>query len=114
VANLWPGCRTDHRAKHAPGFSIEQADDGSYLLRTAAGFRHPIEPTSQPVSEDFGWPETDHDFQFSATELRQVIETLREFDALDRVPTAEQLWEEGFDDGLTEEQYAAAYVRSAA
>jgi len=40
----------------------------------AAGFRHPIQQTSQPVSEDFNWPETDDDFQFSATELRQVIE----------------------------------------
>ena len=84
------------------------------MLRTAAGFRHPIQQTSQPVSEDFNWPETDDDFQFSATELRQVIETLREFDALDRVPTAEELWEEGFDDGPTEEQYAAIYARRVA
>jgi hypothetical protein len=114
VANLWPGCRTDHRAKHAPGFSIEQAADGSYVLRTAAGFRHRIEPTSHPVSDGFSWPVTDDDFQFSATELRQVIESLRELDELDRVPTPEELWEEGFDDGLTEEQYAAVHAHAAA
>jgi hypothetical protein len=114
VANLWPGCRTDHRAKHAPGFNIEQAADGSYVLRTAGGFRHRIEQASHPVSEDFSWPVTDDDFQFSATELRQVIESLREFDELDRVPTPEELWEEGFDEGLTEEQYAAVYAHAAA
>lgn len=108
TANLHPGCRTDHRTKHAPGFGIDQAADGSYLLRTAAGFRHPVEPTTHPVSDDFGWPEVDG-FQFSATELRQVIETLREFDELDRVPAAEDLWEEGFDEGLTEEEYAAVH-----
>lgn len=110
TANLHPGCRTDHRTKHAPGFGIEQSADGSYVLRTAAGFRQPISRTTHPVSDDFGWPEVDDDFQFSASELRQVVETLREFDELDRVPTAEELWEVGCDEGLTEEQYAAVHA----
>jgi hypothetical protein len=41
--NLWPGCPTDHRAKHTPGFGIEQDEDGSFVLRTRAGFRHRIQ-----------------------------------------------------------------------
>ncbi len=47
--NLWPGCRTDHRCKHAAGFAVEQAADGSYVLRTAAGFRHSIRPDDASV-----------------------------------------------------------------
>ena len=29
TGNLWPGCKRGHTAKHTPGFSIEQAPDGS-------------------------------------------------------------------------------------
>ena len=112
-SNLWPGCRTDHRTKHAPGFGIEQAADGSYVLRTAAGFRHPIPSTLQPVSDDFSWADLDDGFQFSATELRQVVEAMRECDQLERLVSPEQLWEDGFDEGLTEAQYSAIYARSA-
>lgn len=98
TANLWPGCRTDHRAKHAPGFAIEQTENGSYALRTAAGFRHPIRSTTHPVSDDFAVPELDElekvdGFQFSATELVEAIEYLREAD-YDRHPfPTEVMWE---------------------
>lgn len=57
--NLWPGCRTDHRTKHAPGFSVEQGADGGYVLRTAAGFVHPIARTAHPVSDDFSRPDVE-------------------------------------------------------
>lgn len=36
---LHPACKTDHKAKHAPGFGIEQCPDGSWVLVTKAGFR---------------------------------------------------------------------------
>jgi hypothetical protein len=108
-SNLWPGCRTDHRTKHAPGFVIEQTADGHYALRTAAGFLHPIEPTTHPVSDDFGWPGAVPDgFQFSATEFRQAVEGIREcaFIEGDRPLLA---WEADFDEGMTPEQWEAVY-----
>ena len=109
--NLWPGCRTDHRTKHAPGFSIEQADNGGYVLRTAAGFSHPVEPTTHPVSDDFSWPDADVEgFQFSATELRDAIEGLRDWAELKRPRSPEQLWEVDFDEGLTEDEWGAVYA----
>jgi hypothetical protein len=114
TTNLWPGCRTDHRTKHAPGFSIERAADGSYVLRTAAGFRHPITRTTHPVSDDFSWPELEPDvFQFGATEFREAIEGLRDWAELDRLRSPEQFWESGFDDGLTEDEWEAVYAGSA-
>lgn len=115
TANLWPGCRTDHRTKHAPGFSIEQTDDGSYVLRTAAGFGHPVERTTHPVSDDFSWPDLGSgEFQFSATEMRDAIAGIREYAELERLPSPEVLWEEGCDEALTEEQYAAIHGRRVA
>lgn len=110
TTNLWPGCRTDHRTKHAPGFSVEQAPDGSYALRTAAGFRHPIPVTTHPVSDDFSWPEVDPDgFQFGATELRQTLEVFQQWSELSRTRKPELLWEADFDEGLTESEWAAVW-----
>lgn len=110
TANLWPGCRTDHRTKHAPGFGIEQAADGSYVLRTGAGFRHRITRETHPVTDEFGWPDLDVDgFQFTATELRDAIAGMRDWDELNRPRSPEQHWESGFDEGLTEEEWAALY-----
>jgi hypothetical protein len=113
-ANLWPGCRTDHRAKHAPGFSIEQDADGAYVLCTAAGLRHRIEPTTHPVVEDWTMPElpAEH-FQFTATELVEALEDLRHRRACARPRTPELFWEEGFDDALTEQEYDAIHLRDA-
>jgi hypothetical protein len=115
TANLWPGCRTDHRTKHAPGFGIEQAADGSYVLRTAAGFRHPIAPATHPASDDFSWPEVDPDgFQFGATELRQALEVFQQWSELDRTRKPEQYWEADFDEGLTEAEWDAVHGRRVA
>jgi hypothetical protein len=110
TANLWPGCRTDHRTKHASGFAVEQAPDGSYVLRTAAGFRHPIDVTTHPVSDDFSWPAVDPDgFQFGATELRQALEVFQQWSELSRTRKPEVLWEADFDQGLTESEWSAVW-----
>jgi hypothetical protein len=112
--NLWPGCRTDHRTKHAPGFSVEQAADGSYVLRTAAGFAHPIARTEHPVSDDFSWPDLEPDgFQFGAAELREAIDGLRDWSELTRPRSPVDHWEDDFDEGLTESEWDALYGRRA-
>jgi hypothetical protein len=98
VENLWPGCKADHKAKHAPGFAIEQAADGSYALRTPAGFRHRIEPAEHPVSQ--GFDEAPERIQFSATELLEAIAHLRELDTDQRPFDLSQLWEADDDEGL--------------
>jgi hypothetical protein len=98
TANLWPGCKTDHKAKHAPGFTIEQTEDGSYALVTPAGFRHRIDTTEHPASEDFD--ETPRSFQFSATELLDAIAHLRERDAEERPYDLTRLWEDDPDEAL--------------
>ena len=100
TANLWPGCRSDHKAKHAPGFSIEQTSDGSFTLRTPAGFEHPVDRSVHPVgevAEDL--PET---IQFSATEIRDAIEFLHERDADLRPFDLTLLWEDDPDEALAE------------
>jgi hypothetical protein len=102
TTNLWPGCRTDHRTKHAPGFGIEQAADGSYILRTAAGFRHTIDRSTHPASDDFSTPELTavDGYQFSATDLAEAIEHLHAQDR-DRHPTRpEEYWEIDFTEVL--------------
>ena len=115
TANLWPGCRTDHRTKHAPGFGIEQAADGSHVLRTAAGFRHPIPPATHPAFDDFSWPEVDaKGFQFGATELRQAIEVFQQWSELSRTRKPEQYWEADFDEGRTEAERDAVHRRRVA
>jgi len=108
--NLWPGCRTDHRTKHAPGFEVEQTGDGSYVLRTAAGFRHPIARTTHPSSDDFSWPDLDADvLQFTATEFRHAIEGLRDWAEMMRSRSPELHWETDFDEALTESEWDALY-----
>ena len=51
--NLWPGCKRDHKAKHAPGFTIRQTETGSFALVTLAGFAHVIDATEHPVDNDW-------------------------------------------------------------
>ena len=68
--NLWPGCKRGHTAKHAPGFGIEQGQDGSFVLHTGAGFTHRLAPPAKPVDAD--WPDLPQ-VQFSATELLEVL-----------------------------------------
>ncbi|HET6167715.1 MAG TPA: HNH endonuclease signature motif containing protein [Marmoricola sp.] len=112
-ANLTPGCRTDHRAKHAPGFSIELGPDGGFMLRTAAGFRHPIDPTTHPVSDDFSFPEVE-DFQYGATELRSAMAGMQEYDELMRPRSPELCWEEDFEEALTDAECRAIWWPDAA
>jgi Domain of unknown function (DUF222)/HNH endonuclease len=98
--NLWPGCKTDHKAKHAPGFAIEQCTDGSYRLRTPTGFRHPITRPEHPVSDVFDDITAPEGFQFSATEIVEAISYLREADADQRPLDLTQMWEAGCDEAL--------------
>jgi hypothetical protein len=90
-------------------------DDGSYVLSTAAGFRHPIAPATHPASDDFSWPEVDPDgLQFGATELRQAFEVFQQWSELNRARKPEQHWEADFDEGLTEAEWDAVHGRRAA
>ncbi|MGN6574455.1 MAG: HNH endonuclease signature motif containing protein [Nocardioides sp.] len=50
--NLGPGCRPDHRAKHAPGASLHRRSDGRLAYTTRAGLTHLISPAEQPVCDD--------------------------------------------------------------
>jgi hypothetical protein len=93
TGNLWPACKTDHKAKHAPGFGIEQQPDGSWVLLTPTGFRHPIPRTAHPTSDHFpDLPIEPGDFQFSVTELAHALARLRH-DAQTLIDPAD-LWEE--------------------
>jgi hypothetical protein len=102
TGNLWPGCATDHKAKHTPGFAIEQDDGGSFVLRTPTGFRHPVATSPHPASSTFDTTGLEEPgcFQFSATELLEAITYLREVDADERPLDLARLWEEGCDDAL--------------
>ena len=80
------------------------------MLRTAAGFRHPIPRTTHPVSDDFSWPDLDVDgFQIGAAELREAVAGLRDWAELMRPRAPEQCWEADFDEGLLEDEWQAVY-----
>jgi hypothetical protein len=100
TSNLWPGCRSDHKAKHAPGFSIEQTADGSFALRRPAGFKHPVGSTVQRVGDAV--EDVPEEIQFSATEIRDAIEFLRARDADLRPFDLSRLWEDDPDLALAE------------
>ena len=87
---LWPACKTDHKAKHAPGFGIETDETGSFVFVTGAGFRHPIAPTWKPVSEE--WPELP-EIQFSGTELLQALIEIRDRRDIELAEARELDWE---------------------
>lgn len=99
TANLWPGCAADHRAKHTPGFAIEQDTDGGFVLRTRAGFRHRIPRSMHPAETEFAEIDLADGFQFSATEFVDAVSDLRRRDG--RPIDVTQIWEvdpsEGFD-----------------
>ncbi len=50
--NLGPGCRRDHRAKHAPGASLRKARDGTLRYTTRSGMTHVVAAAEQPVCDD--------------------------------------------------------------
>jgi hypothetical protein len=103
--NLWPGCKRGHTAKHAPGFGIEQAPDGSYRFRTRAGFTHPMTPPAQPASDRWpDWPDPHPDeadqgesqpFQFCATELLEALGEIRDRHDQHLAQDRELQWEHG-------------------
>ena len=73
--NLGPGCKTDHKGKHADGFGLEDNSDGTLTLHTRAGFAHTTELVHQPVAD---WPEAAlFESQFTATEILDAIGYLR-------------------------------------
>jgi len=97
TTNLQPACKADHKAKHAAGFSIEQTEAGSLVLRTPAGFTHPNHSTQHPVSGH--WAEVP-EIQFTATEL---VLTLREIQDRHDIREAEREsleWEHTLDHSL--------------
>jgi hypothetical protein len=73
--NLWPGCKLDHKAKHAPGFCIGQTDNGSFTLETPAGFSHEISRTAHPSDDEWADPTG---IQHSATELLEGLTYLKQ------------------------------------
>lgn len=74
--NIWPGCKRDHQAKHAPGFGITQRPDGTWLLRTRAGFEHPTERAEQPTTDD--WDTDFVEIQPTASEIHDALALLAE------------------------------------
>ena len=77
--NLGPGCKRDHKAKHAEGFHLGKHDNGDLVLRTRVGFSHTTSPVEQPVSEE--WPDDWYfESQFTATEILGAIHFLRQQD----------------------------------
>ncbi|GAB3792875.1 HNH endonuclease signature motif containing protein [Nocardioides ungokensis] len=89
-ANLWPACKRGHTTKHAPGFAVEQAADGSFRLRTAAGFAHAVAPPAKPVDER--WPDLP-EVQFSATEFLAVLGEIRSHRDRSAAESRELAWE---------------------
>ena len=96
TGNLWPACKRGHTAKHTPGFGIEQNPDGSFALRTRAGFTHPVTPPAQPASD--AWPdvpEQDEPIQFCATELIEALTEIRNRRDQEIAQDHELAWEHG-------------------
>ena len=100
-ANLWPGCKCDHKCKHAPGFSVEQDETGSFVLVTAAGFRHRVLRSVHPVSEQWH-DDAAEGIQFTATEFLDTLARLRDEDAATRPERHDLYWEEDLDEALSE------------
>jgi Domain of unknown function (DUF222) len=84
-SNLQPGCETDHKAKHAPGFGIGVDPDGTPTFHTRAGFKHraiaepkPVAARDRSVARD----EVLAGFNFSAAEFFDTLEHLRREETL--------------------------------
>nr|WP_246298684.1 HNH endonuclease signature motif containing protein [Nocardioides panaciterrulae] len=107
--NLWPGCKRGHTAKHAPGFSVQTTTDGSFVLRTRAGFEHPIAPPARPATS--AWPEmcapVAGEVQFSATELLDALAELRDRRDQERAEDLERDRILAWEHGLLPERFVA-------
>jgi len=97
TTNLQPACKSDHKAKHAPGFTVEQTESGSLVLTTAAGFEHPAHPAEQPVSSH--WPEVP-EIQFTATELVLALREIQDRRDIREAERAALEWEHTLDASL--------------
>lgn len=81
--NLGPGCRRDHRAKHAPGASLRQDPDGTLRFTTRSGMTHLVAAAEQPVCDD---PEAARWWQRlvesppTAAELAEAVDNVRRHD----------------------------------
>ncbi len=90
ASNLWAACRTDHRAKHSPGFSVDAT-----TLSTPAGFDYTIPATEHPAEQS--WDETPGQIQFSVTELREALAHLAEERDRQRLLRHDLIWEYDID-----------------
>lgn len=90
--NLWPACKADHKAKHTPGFAIDMTESGRFALVTPAGFAHPVDSATHPVTDE--WPDVPTEgLQFSVAEFCDAVEVVRE--RAKRAPDYIGLWEDG-------------------
>jgi Domain of unknown function (DUF222) len=79
-ANLHPGCRNDHKAKHARGFGIGVDLDGTPTFHTRARFTHRAIAEDRPVDAPDSLVALDELFaqaDFSATEFLDTLEHFR-------------------------------------
>ncbi|MCW2855669.1 MAG: hypothetical protein JWR52_1284 [Marmoricola sp.] len=97
-SNLWPACRTDHRAKHSAGFAVDSSS-----LKTPAGFDYTIPMTQHPAESS--WHEASGRIQFSPTEIREAVVRLAAERAEARRLRQDIIWELDIREGL---QYDAA------
>lgn len=100
TGNLWPACEEDHKAKHAPGFSLSQdAGTGSYVVHTPAGFSHDLPMPTQPVCD---WardlPEA---IQISGSELVHALHHVMAYRESDLPCDPAVEWEVGPDDEIS-------------
>jgi len=103
--NLWPACKADHKAKHSPGFTIQQTATGGFTLTTAAGFTHPVLLTEHP--QDGEWPDVTR-IQYSATEIVQALDDLRARDLARRPFNLSLEWEHDLRDLVVGVEYRRA------
>jgi len=97
TTNLQPACKADHKAKHSPGFTLEQTEAGSLVLHTPAGLRHPSQPAEHPTSQH--WPEVP-EIQFTATELVLTLQELRDRHDIREAERESLEWEHTLDHTL--------------
>jgi len=97
TTNLQPACKADHKAKHAPGFTVEQTEAGSLVLHTPAGLRHPSQPAEHPTSAH--WPEVP-EIQFTATELVLALHEIQDRRDIREAERESLEWEHTLDHTL--------------
>ncbi len=80
TTNLGPGCKADHKGKHAEGFHVSRNSDSTLTFRTRAGFAHTTEAVEHPATDY--WPDASvFESQFTATEILDAIHYQRALQA---------------------------------